>query len=673
MSLPSQSRISFSRINENIRFTGGNVGINTSTPTSTLDVSGTARITTSITSEAVYATNSTVTNSVSTNTSSGTLNLSTGITSASAQMANLVSTNSTMTNLRSTLSSIGTLRTDLGVMTEGLMVKASISTSLTVPNLLVTTSVSSGAVYATDSTVTNSVSTNISSGTLNLSTGLTAGTILATTSISSGEVNATNSTVTNLYSLNSTLSNLRSTLSSIGTLRTDLGVITEGLMVKASISTSLTVPNLLVTTSVSSGAVYATNSTVTNFVATSITAGTIVVTNNVNSAQGITVYNPNSGSSAYSGLTLVTDQVSNFNIFKNSTTRTLDGGVNTVTMRNDGGPLRLQSNTGLGVWVGSTGNVGINTTTPTVLLDVSGNFRARSDNTHSIGHSTTDTRLDIFACHRRGVATGGWMSFDPNGGTTGSSGLHIYDELDVNGAVTTGSLYVNGAGSFRGSLYVNHAAGGNTPQINVSPNANTAESSIGFWQNTNNGGALWAIGHNPSGVGNNNFAIYSSTFGGNALSILNNGNVGIGTNSPGYKLDVNGSFATNTMLIRSTSYSTTLANQVYNGNTWYTAIAPNILQVDATFIVSLSFTSGATPWNIYASFLHMIGFVNDNQALSTSGANVPTSIHANNSNGIDYQIKVRGSYAPNSSGGIQFSVNSTTPSGSWTVKAYRIV
>jgi hypothetical protein len=188
----------------------------------------------------------------------------------------------------------------------------------------------------------------------------------------------------------------------------------------------------------------------------------------------------------------------------------------------------------------TNGNAGIGTTSPSYKLDVSGNFRARSDNVHSIGHSTTDTRLDIFACHRRGVATGGWVSFDPNGGTTGSSGLHIYDELDVNGSVTIGNLNVNGAGSFTGSVHVNRGGAGTTPQINVSPNANTAESSIGFWQNTNNSGALWVVGHNPSGVGNNNFSIYSSTYGGNALSILNNGNVGINTNSPTEKLNVNG-------------------------------------------------------------------------------------------------------------------------------------
>ena len=136
-------------------------------------------------------------------------------------------------------------------------------------------------------------------------------------------------------------------------------------------TTAVTTGMILATTSISSGALYATNSTVTNFVATSITAGTIFASNNVNAAQSIVVQNTNSGSSAYSALTVATDQ-SNFNIFKNSSTRTADGGANTTTIRNDGGPLRLQSNTGMGIWVGSTGNVGINTTTPSAILNVSG-------------------------------------------------------------------------------------------------------------------------------------------------------------------------------------------------------------------------------------------------------------------------------------------------------------
>ena len=64
--------------------TGGNVGIGTTAPGATLDISGTIRASTSITTGAVFSTNITSTNVVATNVSAGTLNLSTGLTSASA-------------------------------------------------------------------------------------------------------------------------------------------------------------------------------------------------------------------------------------------------------------------------------------------------------------------------------------------------------------------------------------------------------------------------------------------------------------------------------------------------------------------------------------------------------------------------------------------------------------
>lgn len=85
--------------------------------------------------------------------------------------------------------------------------------------------------------------------------------------------------------------------------------------------------------------------------------GTIRSRSSINNANGISIENPNTGSSAYSIITLATDQADNFNIFKNSTTRTSDGGVNTVTIRNDGGAVRLMSNTGSGMLIDTSGNV----------------------------------------------------------------------------------------------------------------------------------------------------------------------------------------------------------------------------------------------------------------------------------------------------------------------------
>ncbi len=78
----------------------GNVGIGTSSPAFTLDVNGTAKITTSITTGALFSTNITSTNVVSTNVSSATLNLSTGLTSASAQVTNANITNATISSAR---------------------------------------------------------------------------------------------------------------------------------------------------------------------------------------------------------------------------------------------------------------------------------------------------------------------------------------------------------------------------------------------------------------------------------------------------------------------------------------------------------------------------------------------------------------------------------------------
>jgi hypothetical protein len=474
-------------------------------------------------------------------------------------------------------------------------------------------------------------------GTLKATT-ITVGIMLATTSISSGAVNATNSTITNLVVTSNTVTNVIATNMSSATLNLS-GGCTVG---TARITTSL----LAIGNSNTVGNIFTTGGNVG--ISTSSPGytldvnGKLQVYNNINNMSQIILSNPNSGSDATSIFTMVTDQVSTFNIFKNSTTRTVDGGANTVTIRNDGGPLRLQSNTGMGIWVGSTGNVGINTTVPGSTLDIKGNvnwgltrlapttsggetaigFFALNDFTAStqatsgnwllgtginsggasnfnlfrnttnilsvatngnvgIGTTSPSSKLnvsgstDLFGNLRVGGSSSS-TGFNIDLGTSGAvdsfrsgylygDGTTIYLTNQQNGALNFGTnntwnrlvitaagnvgintnsptyrFSVSGAGGFTGNLYVNHGGAGNTPQINVSPNTNTAESSIGFWQNTNNSGALWAIGHNPSGVGNNNFGIYSSTYGGNALSILNNGNVGINTNSPTEKLNVAG-------------------------------------------------------------------------------------------------------------------------------------
>jgi len=83
------------------------------------------------------------------------------------------------------------------------------------------------------------------------------------------------------------------------------------------------------------------------------------------------IENASSGSSSYVQLVLKTDQTNTFSIFKNSTTRTGDGGVNTTTIRNDGGKLRLQNSAGDSEGITISGNcVGIGNNAPSFPLHV---------------------------------------------------------------------------------------------------------------------------------------------------------------------------------------------------------------------------------------------------------------------------------------------------------------
>jgi trimeric autotransporter adhesin len=127
----------------NLSYTNGNVGINTTSPSLTLDVNGTARFTTGITAASAQ-----LTNANATNITSATLNLSSGLTSASAQITNLNATTVTAATLKNT----DTITTNVSGGTLNL------STGLT----------------SASAQITNAVTTNVSCASLNLSTSLMA-------------------------------------------------------------------------------------------------------------------------------------------------------------------------------------------------------------------------------------------------------------------------------------------------------------------------------------------------------------------------------------------------------------------------------------------------------------------------------------------------------------------
>jgi hypothetical protein len=223
------------------------VGINTTSPAFTLDVSGGARIvtgittasilaTTSVSSAALMGTNSTVTNAVHTTLSSGTLNLSTGFTSASAQLTNANVTTATIatllnTNTSTTNVSAGTLNLSTGL--------TSASAQLSNANV---TNATLASVVATTASVGTLVATTITGANASLSGNLTI----------AGSVIAVNITTTNLIDTNITaaaaqITNANVTTSTIGTLINTNTSTTNVSAASLNASSGVTTTSVLVT------------------------------------------------------------------------------------------------------------------------------------------------------------------------------------------------------------------------------------------------------------------------------------------------------------------------------------------------------------------------------------------------------------------------------------------
>ena len=163
----------------------------------------------------------------------------------------------------------------------------------------------------------------------------------------------------------------------------------------------------------------------------------------------------------------------------------------------------------------STGNVGIGTTNPLEKLDVAGVVRMDTGVTEGVHYAGTGFQ------HWGDVGTG--VDFPAN------------DTIDISTS-STSRIRIDSAG--------NVGIGTTSPgaKLHVSSGSIFIDNNFSYRQKTSSGGNVGLIYIDSSNL----MGIYDGK-----VNVTSAGNVGIGTNSPGYLLDVNGSFRTTTMTIGS--------------------------------------------------------------------------------------------------------------------------
>jgi hypothetical protein len=478
-------------------------------------------------------------------------------------------------------------------------------------SLIVGNTITSSAISTGNATITNSTISNIYSVNNNI------------TNITSVNLLNTNSTLTNIVNINSTITNAIITYSTIANINTNIGSITN--LISTNISTNSIILSSITATNTLSTNISSSNATITNLLNTNsiinnLTLGTLLVTstanlsNNSNTIGGVLfttggnigiginspgfkldinggfraqsnvngvpnpflVGNSNPGSSAYGIIQIYNDTGNNLSMFLNSTTRSTDGGPGAATIRNDGGSLRLSSLTSnlSFLYLGTSGNIGVNTGTPQFTLDVNGTFRSQSiisiNNTvnnisNTIGTVNFSSDIALSNSTRNSIIFS-QAGINPPTFTTRSIGtkLNLYpnisgSNMDYSIGVETNSMWYSSP-SFK--WYSNVTS------------ANMILTNSGLGINTNNinpNFALEVIGTGKisssfSGLGNSN------TLG---PLITTSGNVGINIVNPNYTLDVNGTgrFSTSFSAIGN---SNTIGNIfTTGGNVGIQNISPN--------------------------------------------------------------------------------------------------
>ncbi len=301
--------------------------------------------------------------------------------------------------------------------------------------------------------------------------------------------------------------------------------------------------------------------------------------------------NNNTGTNAYAASRLVTDQGLHGIIFKNSSARSVDGGINTMTVRNDGGSLRLQSDFGNGIFVqGATGNVGIGTASPGSALEVAGQIKI-TGGTPGVGKVLTSDATGLATWQNAGG--GGWGLTGTAGTVDGTNFIGTTDDIPVN-------IRVNGQKAGRiesntglSNLFLGYQAG----NVNTA-SANTGIGTRALAANTTGNGLVavgqGALSFNTTGLSNTavgSGSLLNNTTGQDNTAV---GRLALSGNSTA---GGNSAFGSNSLTINSGSGNTAIGANSLSNNT--TGVGNTAIGFDAN--VSVGNLTNATAIGYQAS------------------------------------------------------------------------
>jgi hypothetical protein len=427
-----------------LSYTNGNVGIGTTDPSVALAVNGSAIISTSVSSGAIYSTNLTSTNIVATNASAATLNLTTGITAARAQITNANVTTSTIATLLNT----------------------------------------------------NAVSTNITSATLNLSIGITAASAQITninaTAITSAGFSITNFNTTNI---------------------TTQSILVTGGGLRATFTSNTMGPIVSTTTSIGINTVSPRDRLEVVASSSSLgTAGVMLYSGVDNGGVNNLLFHHSSHPSAFRKVSFKSQGLgsngrAHFGICVNTAED-----ANSATFADS--KLFIH---------GSSGNVGIGTSTPSVTLDVNGTARFTTGITSA--SLRIDGKADIYGDILIGDTSGNYAGFLKTSYESSGANQVVIESLRGEGGIL---FRTNDGGTVGNRMRITNngsvGIGTTFPSANLHVNG-SAIISTGLTT------ASARITTSLAAVGNSNTVGSIFTTG---------GNVGIGSTAPSYALQVVG-------------------------------------------------------------------------------------------------------------------------------------